>query len=69
MHKYIKFTYQFKFMQMWTLQKDCKNIVSQSWNTKMYGCPMYVLDKKLRILKDNLKYWNKNTFGNVQENF
>ncbi|CAK8532194.1 unnamed protein product [Lathyrus sativus] len=28
---------------------------------------MYVLSKKLQILKGNLKAWNKNVFGNVQD--
>ncbi|GAU16832.1 hypothetical protein TSUD_367790 [Trifolium subterraneum] len=32
------------------------------------GCPMYVLSEKLKILKNNLKTWNKNIFGNVHEN-
>ena len=52
---------------MWTLHKDCLNLVSQTWHSKVYGCPVYVLDKNLRILKANLKEWNKNSFGNVQE--
>ncbi|CAI8591297.1 unnamed protein product [Vicia faba] len=62
-----KVTSNFKFMNMWTLHKDCLNLVSQTWHSKVYGCHVYVLDKNLRILKANLKEWNKNSFGNVQE--
>lgn len=61
--------HQFKsqFMKMWSLHDDCKNIVSNSWNTHIVGCPMLVLSKKLQILKSNLKMWNKTVFGNVHQ--
>lgn len=32
------------------------------------GCPMVILSKKLQFLKQDLKAWNKNTFGNIFEN-
>lgn len=32
----------------------------------MFGFPMCILDKKLRVLKANLKVWNKTKFGNVK---
>ncbi|PNX72820.1 ribonuclease H, partial [Trifolium pratense] len=52
---------------MWTLHDDCKNIVQDSWNTNVLGCPMFVLSKKLKMLKDKLKVWNKECFGNVHD--
>jgi hypothetical protein len=30
---------QFKFMKMWSLHFDCKNIISDCWNTVVVGCP------------------------------
>jgi hypothetical protein len=58
----------FKFLKMWIAHQDCVNVVQQSWNVNVVGCPMYVLSEKLKILKKNLKTWNKNVFGNVHEN-
>ncbi|PNX71458.1 ribonuclease H, partial [Trifolium pratense] len=59
------FVSHFKFMKMWTLHPDCKNIVAECWNTVVVGCPMFILSKKLKILKDKLKNWNRECFGNV----
>jgi hypothetical protein len=59
------FASNFKFMKMWSSHPDCKNIILDCWNTSVVGCPMFVLTKKLKILKDKLKVWNKSCFGNV----
>ncbi|XP_058763566.1 uncharacterized protein LOC131637017 [Vicia villosa] len=59
---------QFKFLKMWTLNDDCARLIKDTWNALIVGCPMYILDKKLRILKSRLKKWNKFTFGNVHDN-
>jgi len=29
------------------------------------GCPMFILNQKLKNLKHKLKFWNKNVFGNI----
>jgi hypothetical protein len=63
----IRVPQQFKFLKMWTLHDDCKNIVAASWNEPVVGCPMFVLSQKLKSLKLKLKTWNKETFGNVHE--
>jgi hypothetical protein len=63
----IKFASQFKFMKMWTLHSECKKIVQDCWNTTIYGCPMFILSKKLKLLKEKLRTWNKESFGNVHE--
>ncbi|XP_024636247.1 uncharacterized protein [Medicago truncatula] len=60
------FKSHFKFMKMWSLKDDCRSLIANSWNANVIGCPMFVLNKKLKILKENLKVWNKNCFGNVQ---
>ncbi|XP_058746611.1 uncharacterized protein LOC131619539 [Vicia villosa] len=59
------FKSQFKFHKMWTLNSDCDRLVRETWNEKFYGCPMYILDQNLKLLKSRLKSWNKYTFGNV----
>jgi hypothetical protein len=53
-------------MKMWSLKDDCRPLITNSWNTNVISCPMFVLNKKLKILKKNLKVWNKNCFGNAQ---
>lgn len=42
-----------------------KKIIEDVWRTRTYGCPMYVLDRKLKLLKAKLKDWNKHSFGDV----
>lgn len=59
---------QFKFLKMWTLNDDCARMIKETWNTPIVGCHMFILNRKLRILKSILKEWNKNTFGNVHDN-
>lgn len=48
------------------MHKDCENIIKEVWKDKVYGCPMFILSAKLKTLKERLKTWNRNTFGNVQ---
>jgi hypothetical protein len=50
---------------MWTLHKDCKEFIKDSWNVRINGCPMYTLNAKLKILKNKLKKWNIEVYGNV----
>ncbi|GAU48947.1 hypothetical protein TSUD_285360 [Trifolium subterraneum] len=63
-----QFTSHFKFLKMWTAHHDFINVVQNSWNIVVTGCPMYVLSQKLKILKANLKTWNKDSFGNIHSN-
>ncbi|KAF1869303.1 hypothetical protein Lal_00018395 [Lupinus albus] len=48
----------FKFQKMWLTHTDCHRLVSDVWRVEVVGCPMFVLSKKLRILKKELKVWN-----------
>lgn len=50
---------------MWYLHEDCKPLIKSYWNQNIIGCPMYVLTRKLQILKRTLKNWNQNNFCNV----
>jgi hypothetical protein len=58
---------QFKFLRMWTTHPECETIIIDCWNVVIIGCPMYILCKKLKLVKENLKIWNKSSFGNVHE--
>jgi hypothetical protein len=61
----LSFASQFKFLKMWTLHPECQNIVAECWRSVVTGCPMFILSNKLKFLKDRLKNWNKDCFGNV----
>ncbi|XP_058759734.1 uncharacterized protein LOC131633041 [Vicia villosa] len=63
----IVFRSQFKFHKMWTAHAEYVRIVSESWKVKFHGCPMFILDQKLKHLKNRLKLWNKTTFRNVND--
>lgn len=61
------FSSQFKFLKMWFLHPKYCKVIAQCWNIPIVGCPMVVLSKKLKLLKEMLKNWNKYTFGNITE--
>ena len=59
------FVSSFKFLKAWTLHTDCKEIITNTWEIPVVGCPMYILSSKLKALKEKLKIWNKEVFGNI----
>lgn len=61
----VKYTSQFKFMKVYSMHDECLGLISHTLNTRIFGFPIYTLDKNLRILKTRLKKWNKICFGNV----
>ena len=52
---------------MWTFHEDCRNVVASVWNQNVVGCPMYILSRKLLMLKVKLRSWNKEVFGNIHQ--
>jgi len=40
-------------------------LIHDSWANKVVGCPMFILQHKLKRLKIDLRDWNKNFFSNV----
>jgi hypothetical protein len=63
----ISFASQFKFLRMWSTHPDCESLIKDSWNFEVTGCPMFILSKKLKLVKEKFKVWNKSSFGNVHE--
>lgn len=63
-----KVVLQFRFLKTWTLHKDCEKLIADCLNHKVVGYPLEVIDKKLNILKKELRVWNHSYFGNVTEN-
>lgn len=55
-------------MRMWASLLDCSKIVEDAWKHNVTGCPQYVSTQKLKQVKLKLKEWNKEVFGNVNDN-
>ncbi|KAL2253120.1 UNVERIFIED_CONTAM: hypothetical protein Sindi_0106700 [Sesamum indicum] len=55
----------FRFQHMWIMHHNFHDMVKQSWGAPIQGYGMYRLQQKLYRLKDHLKQWNKDTFGNI----
>lgn len=54
----------FKYINVWTYHADCWGIVMEVWSRRIVECPMYILAQKLKMLKVELKVWNRQVFGN-----
>jgi len=61
----LQFTSNFKILKAWTLHGDCKELISNCWNQNIVVYPLYILSTKLKNLKETLKQWNKDVFGNI----
>ena len=56
----------FKFENMWLKDPDFVNKVRGWWSSYSFrGTPSYVLSQKLKALKEDLKLWNKQVYGDV----
>ncbi|KAJ8766129.1 hypothetical protein K2173_021646 [Erythroxylum novogranatense] len=55
----------FKFQNMWIRHPTFQSTVAASWEMPQEGYGMYRFSRKLRRLKEVLKHWNKDVFGNV----
>ncbi|KAG6643577.1 hypothetical protein CIPAW_09G221600 [Carya illinoinensis] len=58
----------FKFENMWLQVEGFVDKVRSWWHSCYFeGTPSFVLASKLRALKADLKMWNKDVFGNVEQ--
>ncbi|KAL0287958.1 UNVERIFIED_CONTAM: hypothetical protein Sangu_2668400 [Sesamum angustifolium] len=55
----------FRFQHMWIMHPNFQEMIKQSWGAPIYGYGMYRLQQKLYRLKDHMKQWNRDIFGNV----
>lgn len=54
----------FRFENMWLQATDFGDKVAGWWiNYDVEGRPSFRLAKKLKMLKDDIKVWNKEVFG------
>ncbi|XP_058782945.1 uncharacterized protein LOC131657578 [Vicia villosa] len=64
---HICFKSNFRFLNMWTSHDTCKALVADCWSQPVFGCPMFILSHKLKLLKGKLKIWNKEVFGDIHK--
>jgi hypothetical protein len=57
----------FKFFNMWTAHPQFLETISQNWSTDAYGTHMYILCKKLKLLKGSLRSLNSLHFSHISE--
>eukprot|EP00253_Pinus_taeda_P019250 PITA_19250 len=59
----------FRYEAFWSNHPNFKEVVQTAWRTftPPEGAKMYKFQQKLRHLKQVLKAWNKNHFGNITE--
>ena len=56
----------FKFENMWLKEEGFVERVWQWWNGYCFsGSPSFILARKLKALKEDLKKWNKEEFGDL----
>uniref|UniRef100_A0A2N9GE37 Reverse transcriptase domain-containing protein n=1 Tax=Fagus sylvatica TaxID=28930 RepID=A0A2N9GE37_FAGSY len=56
----------FRFENMWLKAKGFGELVKRWWDSyQIEGTPSFILAKKLKALKSDLKKWNDEVFGNV----
>ncbi|GLJ39561.1 hypothetical protein SUGI_0808310 [Cryptomeria japonica] len=58
----------FKMEAMWYEASDFKQKLTEWWGNDIRGCLRYILFKKLKEVKLQVKSWNKNVFGDLFAN-
>ncbi|XP_071909685.1 uncharacterized protein [Coffea arabica] len=55
----------FRFLNIWRCHPQFQEIVSEAWSKEFYGMGMVRFYNKLKTIRDKLKQWNREVFGNV----
>ncbi|KAF3784888.1 Transposon TX1 uncharacterized protein [Nymphaea thermarum] len=50
------------------LTREGRQVISEAWGAVVQGCPMLRVLRKLEVVKRSLIYWNKNSFGRIEDN-
>ncbi|XP_057775476.1 uncharacterized protein LOC130994451 [Salvia miltiorrhiza] len=59
----------FRFINAWVSHPDFLEVVRTSWNQSgITGWRSFVFKQKFKRLKEDLKKWNKTSFGSIEEN-
>jgi hypothetical protein len=57
----------FKFFNMWALYDQFLEVISSNWSPAVYGTPMYILCRRLKLLKGHLNELNRLHFSHISE--
>lgn len=53
-------------MDIWLSNPNCLKIAKETWEeVQVHDWAGFVIVQKLRAVKDRLKVWNKEVFGNI----
>ncbi|KAI5653286.1 hypothetical protein M9H77_30473 [Catharanthus roseus] len=56
---------RFMFFNMWVEHEDFCRIVNENWSTFVHGTKQYILCRKLKLLKKELKELNRRYFAHI----
>ena len=59
----------FRFEKFWLQHKDIQELMKEWWQScpQTEGSSMYIFQQKLKYIKERIKKWNKDSFGNIME--
>ena len=60
-----KKNFPFRFEKMWMQHPQFAGKLEEWWNIKIDGSALFRVTSKLKNVKKNVKFWNKNCFGNI----
>uniref|UniRef100_A0A8C0UC45 Reverse transcriptase domain-containing protein n=1 Tax=Cyanistes caeruleus TaxID=156563 RepID=A0A8C0UC45_CYACU len=55
----------FKFLNCWTENETFMPLVQQTWNTPVFGNPMWIFHQKTKLLSHALSTWSRQEFGDI----
>lgn len=59
----------FRYFNMWSTHPDFKDFVCRKWDSyRINGWGSFIIKEKLKLLKEDLKKWNAEIFGKVENN-
>ena len=64
---YVQGRRSFKFFNIWAAHDQFMGVVSSCWSSSIYGTPMYILCRKLKLLKGPLKELNRLHFSHISK--
>ena len=56
----------FRFEAIWLKDESCEEVVRKSWGNNQVASSTKGFNKKIISCQENLKLWNRDTFGHVQ---
>lgn len=59
------FNSPFRFAKMWMTHESLEENIARWWSKDFHGPILSRVANKLKLVKENLKEWNKSTFGDI----